>query len=145
MKTDPAIVSAVADIYTWIDSQITASGQACSACGKCCDFDAFDHRLFVTAPELTYFTSAMSPAPVKPMPTGTCPYNTDGKCSVYPHRFAACRIFACKGDPDFQNKLSEQSIEKLKALCQQFAIDYEYVDIKTAFNRLYENHDSFSP
>ena len=144
MKTDQPLIPAVANIYTWIDSQIAASGQACSACGNCCDFDTFDHRLFVTTPELVYFTSAMAPALVKPMPTGTCPYNIEGKCSVYPHRFAACRIFACKGDPDFQSQLSEQSIEKLKTLCKHFAIDYEYVDIKTALNRPCENHD-FSP
>ena len=142
MKTDPPLIAAVANIYKWIDAQITAAGQTCDACGKCCDFDTFDHRLFVTTPELIYFASAMAPAPIKPMPTGTCPYNTQGKCSVYPHRFAACRIFACKGNPDFQSKLSENAIKKLKALCEQHAINYEYKQIKTALNHLCDNTTS---
>ena len=136
MKTEDAIVADVADIYAWIDSRIAGSDNACSACGECCDFDSYDHRLFVTSPELIYFTLQMAPDQIKSLPGGTCPYNIDGKCSVYRRRFAACRIFACKGDADFQNNLSEQAMEKFKSVCEKLAADYQYTDIKTALNRL---------
>ncbi len=135
METESHIVDAVAEIYKWIDSQV-ADFAPCTACGKCCNFDAWDHRLFITAPELLYFTYRMSPEPIKPMPTGLCPYNIDGKCSVHPHRFAACRIFACKEDHELPSRLSEQTIKKLKSICEQSNIPYQYTDIKTALNRL---------
>jgi len=134
METESQIVDAVAEIYEWIDSQV-AGFAPCGACGKCCDFDAWDHRLFITAPELLYFTYRMSPEPIKPMPTDQCPYNIDGKCSVHRHRFAACRIFACTGDVGTQNRLSEAAVAKLKSICEQSNIPYQYVDIETALNR----------
>lgn len=134
MKTDIRIVNAVAGLYKWIDSQV-ADFASCGACGKCCDFDAYDHRLFITTPELLYFINRMSPEPIKQMPSGQCPYQIENKCTAHPHRFAACRIFACKENPDLQSKLSEQTIEKLKSICQQFDTDYRYMDLKTALNQ----------
>jgi hypothetical protein len=56
----------------------------------------------------------------------------NGKCAVYDYRFASCRIFFCKGDTDFQSKLTESAIKKFKSLCEEFAIPYRYVDLPTA-------------
>ncbi len=135
METDRHIVDAVAEVYAFIDSRVAESDPSCNACGKCCDFDSYDHRLFVTTPELVYFASHISPDPIKPMTTGLCPYNIKSVCSVYPHRFAACRIFSCTGDVDAQNRLSEAAVAKLKSICEQFNIPYQYTDLKTALNR----------
>ena len=135
METESHIVDAVAEIYTWIDSQV-ADFVPCKACGKCCDFEAYDHRLFITTPELLFFAHRMSPEPIKPMTTGQCPYNIDKKCTVHPHRFAACRIFSCTGDVDAQNRLSEAAVAKLKSICEQSNIPYQYVDLKAALSRI---------
>lgn len=133
MKTEQ-IVAAVTDLYKWIDSQVEDFA-LCTACGQCCDFDAYDHRLFITTPELIYFTQSMSPEPIKQMPTGQCPYQIDNKCTIHPHRFAACRIFACKQKQAPQAQLSEQTIKKLKSICQKFNIEYRYMDLKSALNQ----------
>lgn len=148
------LLNKVAQIYTWLDDQIASQPEgekgSCRACGKCCDFDKFDHRLFVTTPELMYFKSklenviarsfalslpkgeTMKQSPFLPMQNGVCPYNKNGKCSVYDIRFAGCRIFACQGDSDFQSELSEIVILKFKTLCTEFDLDYRYMDLKTA-------------
>jgi Fe-S-cluster containining protein len=136
METDSHIVGAVAEVYAFIDSRVAETDSACNACGKCCDFDSYDHRLFVTTPELVYFASHISPDPIKPMPTGLCPYNIKGVCSVHPHRFAACRIFSCTGDVDAQNRLSEAAVAKLKSICEQSNIPYQYMDLKAALSRI---------
>ncbi|MDP2932796.1 MAG: hypothetical protein Q8N81_01555 [bacterium] len=34
----------------------------CSACGKCCDFESFGHKLFITSPELLYFRTNIKPS-----------------------------------------------------------------------------------
>ena len=141
------LLEKVAEIYNWLDAQICENDDLagrCDVCGKCCDFDGFDHRLFATPPELMYLTTRRQAANigtenVKPMPTsrplgGKCPYNIDSKCTVYEYRFAACRIFCCRADTDFQSKLSESALKKLKSLCTEFQIPYRYTDLVTALN-----------
>ena len=102
----------VAEIYRWIDKQLCSqsnlAGQ-CDACGRCCDFDAYDHRLYVTPPELEYLVASLDVEKFLSMPTSRCPYNIDGKCSVYEYRFAGCRIFFCKADADFQSRFNESA------------------------------------
>lgn len=137
VRTGPnnQLLKRVAEIYEWLDQQVRNNDDMsghCDGCGKCCDFDAFDHRLFVTPPELMYLTANLGGENVKPMPNGQCPYNIDGKCTVYEYRFIGCRIFSCKGNVDFQSGLSESALKKLKSLCTEFQIAYRYTDLATA-------------
>ena len=136
-SADARLLTKVAEIYNWLDTQICQNPDlagVCNACGRCCDFDVFDHRLFVTTPELLYLAANLGAEKVRPMPAAQCPYNTSGKCSIYEYRFAGCRIFCCKGTPDFQNALSESALRKFKNLCEQFQISYHYIDLPTALN-----------
>jgi Fe-S-cluster containining protein len=136
-KTNSQLLKRVAEIYEWLDLRISESihlAGICGTCGKCCDFESFDHRLFVTTPELIYLAANLAAENVRPMTTSRCPYNIKGKCSVYEHRFSGCRIFFCKGDSDFQNELSESALKKFKSLCTDLQIPYRYTDLATALN-----------
>lgn len=131
------ILKKVAEIYERLDSQIRQSAHLagmCNACGRCCDFADFDHTLFITAPELIYLAAKLGAENIKPMATGRCPYNIDGKCSIYEHRFSGCRIFFCKADKDFQSELSESVLKEFKSLCTEFQIPYRYTDLADALN-----------
>jgi len=136
-RADERLLERVAEIYHWLAEQIrrneVLAGQ-CKSCGDCCDFDAFDHRLFITPPELMYLTANLGCENVRPMPAGRCPYNIDGKCSVYEYRFAGCRIFCCHTEKDFQSELSEAVLEKLKSACEEFQIPYRYTSLAAALN-----------
>ena len=131
------LLEKTAQIYSRLDSEIhnpsSFVGQ-CKACGACCDFARFEHRLFVTTPEMIYLAENLGCKNLKPMPSARCPYNRDGKCLVYAHRFAGCRIFRCSGDSDFQSRLSESVLKKLKVLCDEFRIPYRYTDLASALN-----------
>jgi Fe-S-cluster containining protein len=138
-KTNSQLIKKVAEIYKWLDLQISDNSQfagKCDTCGKCCDFESFDHKLFVTPPELIYLTINLHGENLKPMKAGKCPYQTNDKCTRYDFRFAGCRIFCCKGDADFQSKLSESVIGQFKSLCREFQIPYRYTDLATALNDL---------
>ncbi len=71
-----------------------------------------------------------------------CPYLKNNKCSARDFRFAGCRIFFCKSakgrltaaDKDFQNKLSEKTIDKFKGLCDKLNIPYYYKDLAAILN-----------
>lgn len=137
MKTSNKLIKAMDDFYSWLDRHIIENkkiiGQ-CQACGQCCDFEKYDHRLYLTTPELIYFFEHVPTENRKQMATGTCPYNMDGKCTVYEYRFAGCRIFCCIGDQDFQNNLSETALQKLKTICKEYNIEYQYQNLKAALN-----------
>ena len=125
------------EIYNWLDLQVRNNSELagkCDACGKCCDFSTFDHRLFVTPPELMYLAANLGAENIRPMTTSRCPYNIDGKCTIYEYRFAGCRIFCCKGDADFQNSLSESALRKFKSICDASQIPYRYADLPNVLN-----------
>jgi Fe-S-cluster containining protein len=129
------VIEQVAELYGRIDSQIEQShGRAgrCTACGACCDFPAYDHRLFVAPPELVYLSARLGTDALRKMAGGRCPYQENGRCTVHEHRFAGCRIFCCTGDPDFQGELSEASLRELKTICEQARLPYRYQDLATA-------------
>lgn len=127
----------VGQIYDWLDTEIknnkNLSGD-CISCGKCCDFGKFGHLLFVTTPELVFLREKLGQEKIKTMDKAICPYEKNGKCTIYPLRFAGCRIFFCKGDKDFQGRLSESSVSSFKSLCMEFNISYIYCELKTALN-----------
>ena len=133
--TQSNIVTAVANVYEWIDAQLANRSEMCGACGNCCDFAAYDHRLFITSPEIIYFKEVMA-NDLRRMDDGVCPYRIDNMCSVHGHRFAGCRIFNCKGSSDFQGEICEQALNKLKAICQEFDIEYSYVELSKGLNEL---------
>jgi Fe-S-cluster containining protein len=135
-QTKLQIVEAVQAIYQNLDKQIEASGQSCKACGRCCDFDSFGHRLYITTPELLYFKMKLTEnkIPILPMTDGACPYRKDKKCSIYPWRFSGCRIYNCIGDADLQSQMSEETIALFKTLCLLYRLDYRYMDLNNALN-----------
>lgn len=138
LKTiDKQLIEKVALAYDWLDLQIQNSfkmASRCDACGKCCDFGSYDHRLFVTSPEMMYLVANIGAEKIKPMTTSRCPYNVAGNCSVYKYRFAGCRIFSCKGNSDFQGELSEAVLNKFKSIGTERQIPYRYNDLATALN-----------
>jgi len=126
---DKSGIDRVRNIYREIDEALENSPQLtgrCSACGKCCNFESYDHRLYVTPPELEYLAYHIGRENIKPMTDGICPYNVNGKCTVYEYRFASCRIFCCTGDKDFQRQLTESTLTDLKKLCLKFEMPYSY-------------------
>jgi Fe-S-cluster containining protein len=129
------LLQEVGAIYDRIEArraQEPARAGRCRACGACCDFPAYDHRLYVTPPELAYLAAKLGVRELEPMVTGRCPYQEGARCTVHEYRFAACRIFGCEGDPDFQSELSEAALRRLKALCEESRIPYRYQELAAA-------------
>ncbi len=138
MRQKEEITHKIREIYDWIDEKVGIWPNSCQSCGKCCDFTDFGHKLYVCSPEMTYFAGNVTVLPMK----GTCPYQKNGLCSVYEHRFAGCRIFVCsqkdKETANLSEKqaiLSEKALKKFKNICQNYDLDYFYTDLATALNR----------
>jgi Fe-S-cluster containining protein len=136
LKNSDQLISRVAELYSWLDKQIQVSELEiqgrCNACGDCCDFDSYGHRLYVTPPELVYLAEKTGQENLKPMTGARCPYQVADKCTIRLNRFASCRIFFCKSNAEKQSELSEEMLKKLKALCIEFDLPYRYSELKTA-------------
>jgi hypothetical protein len=138
VSEDREIIAEIDRLYQWIDQTLAnhrAQAGECNACGKCCDFDAYGHRLYVTHAEMLYFSEKIGTDNLKPMPSGACPYRVNHRCSVHEYRFSGCRIYGCQGDAEFQNQLTEQALDKIKAWCDTLGVPYEYSDLRQALNR----------
>ena len=143
MTASETLIAKIDELYRWLDAQVAAmeiTPPGCTACGQCCDFQRYGHRLYVTAVEMFYFAHHCGTAGVRPMPEGHCPYLKDNQCTAYSHRFAGCRIYQCRGDESRQSELSEEALTKLKALGEEFDILYQYMDLATALNQAHSTN-----
>lgn len=129
-----SLVDEVGRLYRDLEADLSAAfgPSACRRCGRCCDFAAFDHRLYVTTPEMIWFISlAGSPGRAD---FGRCPFLAGGECTVHPHRFAGCRIFSCSADKGLQGRFSEGFIAAMKDLCRRFELPYRYLELSEALS-----------
>ena len=124
-------------LYADIDRHLASAQPVCDNCGKCCDFDRYGHRLYVTTLEMLYFWSGLreqqSNAALKSQltaPDGRCPYQQQG-CTARPFRPASCRIFYCRDLPaEFQHNLTEQVMQRLMVMHEEFQAPYYYADLR---------------
>jgi Fe-S-cluster containining protein len=149
----PAVTTAFSNLYQQIDNQVAQRNPLCNASGRCCRFDEFGHRLYMTGLEICIFLAAVNkgsgaqrsgvrPAP-QPLPILThspdrkagvtesrgCPYQIEQLCSVHTLRPMGCRLFFC--DPSsqqWQQDLYEHYHEQIKALHQQWELTYRYME-----------------
>src|SRR5688500_16807280 len=97
----PEVRAAVGRVYAELQSEIDRRRPICEASGRCCRFEAFGHRLYVTTLELAAFIgqldSGRAGGTVDP---GGCPFQAGGLCSVHAIRPFGCRVFFCDSTSD---------------------------------------------
>lgn len=153
---NPARDAALADLYARLDQAVQARGPVCWTSGRCCRFDSFGHRLYVTGLEIAWFLQQLqrqadstpsTPAPqADPQRIGlpvlapasqppdspladACPYQVDRLCSVHSIRPLGCRIFFCQeGTQDWQQELYEQFLNELRAMHEKWKLPYRYIE-----------------
>lgn len=123
-----------------IDQQVSGSGFACRQSGRCCKFESFGHRLYMTGLEIAWFR-ALAGEPLRPATDGSvslpvfdskqdgCPYQVNGGCSVHPLRPFACRVFFCQeGSDAWQTEQYEDFQQKIKRLHEELELPYRYME-----------------
>jgi Fe-S-cluster containining protein len=135
---------ALRDLYRRLDDAVAARGPTCWTSGRCCKFDDFGHRLYVTGLEVAWFLGQVTGRDPRPaaepqdgpirLPQlaehpGACPYQIEGLCSTHEVRPLGCRIFFCQaGTEDWQQELYEDFLAQLQALHDRRGIAYRYMD-----------------
>jgi Fe-S-cluster containining protein len=135
----PEIHQAVARLYEEVGREIDSRRPVCVVSGRCCRFDEFGHRLYVTTLELAAFLHdlrAVSHRPDDSDPTA-CPFQSGHLCTVHLIRPFGCRIFFCDAtSTDWQSRMYEQFHARLKRLHGDLGVSYFYVEWREALRIL---------
>ena len=138
----------VEKVYAQLQVEIDDRKPRCSASGRCCRFDEYGHRLYVTTMELATFMAALnSPSPDNPGAGNTrgCIFQVDGFCSVHTIRPFGCRVFFCDStSDDWQHAQYERFHAELKRLHDLLAVPYRYIEWRAALAELGLGRDAAS-
>jgi len=122
---------AVAAVYADLQRAIDQRKPGCNVSGRCCRFEEFGHRLYVTTIELAAFLAGASLA--GPWDGTGCPYQVDGLCSVHAIRPFGCRIFFCdQTATQWQQEQYERFHKELQRLHSELGVPYFYVEWREA-------------
>jgi Fe-S-cluster containining protein len=137
MLAAPAL-RAVEGVYAELQRRIDARRPVCAVSGRCCRFEEFGHRLYVTTLELALFLSHDGGAGLAQATIATgCPFQVGKLCTVHPRRPFGCRIFFCDPSAEaWQQAQYEQLHAELKRLHESHQIPYFYVEWREALRAL---------
>ena len=125
----------VLELYREVDRAVAEAGPVCVASGRCCRFKEYGHVLFVSNLEADVLL-ADAPPYQPPVSPEFCPFQKDNLCTAREPRPLACRIFFC--DPHYQetgNRLTEESILRLKELAEVNGIEWRYAPLHDFLNQ----------
>ena len=153
---------AVGGVYQAVQGEVDARRPRCDASGRCCNFEEYGHRLYVTTAELATFMHELGGVTAhraeglalsSPSPSATgrhslpvasdvgrgpgCPFQAERLCTVHPIRPFGCRVFFCDPDAgDWQRDAYERHHARLKQLHDRLAVPYYYVEWRWALAAL---------
>jgi hypothetical protein len=122
---------AVENVYVALEDAVQLRKPVCRTSGRCCRFDEFGHRLFVTTMEMAAFVQQRELPAFSP--NGGCPFQIDDLCSVHTIRPFGCRIFFCdETSTQWQQEQYERFHQEFKRLHERLAVPYFYVEWREA-------------
>jgi Fe-S-cluster containining protein len=122
-------------VYEELAAEIARRNPTCWISGKCCKFDEYGHRLYVTGLEIAWMlrqldAEAMARLREADLPGSPgCPFQVKKMCSVQGIKPLGCRIFFCDPSAEsWMNEVYEQFLVKLRQMHAALGLDYRYVE-----------------
>jgi Fe-S-cluster containining protein len=127
--------AAVQNIYLALQDAIDLRKPLCATSGRCCRFDEYGHRLFVTTMEMAAFIADLGTPPIDN--PGGCPFQMNGLCGVRDIRPFGCRVFFCdQTSTGWQEEQFARFHAELKRLHNRFIVPYFYLEWREALRLL---------
>ena len=132
----PQVLQAVSDFYAQVMKEIDSRKPVCLVSGRCCRFDEYGHRLYVTPLELAHFIAHLPDLNAKTqINLGGCPFQSSRLCTVHSIRPFGCRLFFCDAtSTDWQREQYEHFHARLKELHEELDVPYAYVEWREALS-----------
>ena len=155
----PEVGAAVRAVYDDVAREIDERRPACVMSGRCCRFEEYGHRLYVTTLELASFLAGLNrggPGRAWDRPNGAtslsarilqpssspwdgsgCPFQVAKLCGVHAIRPFGCRMYFCDAtSTEWQNDAYERFHARLKRLHERLDVPYFYVEWRAALRAL---------
>jgi len=134
----PEVLSAIDQLYATVQDEIDLRRPLCVISGRCCRFEEYGHRLYVTTMELARFVREAGPVTLPGEWDGTgCPYQRAKLCTVHAIRPFGCRMFFCDStSTEWQNAAYERFHSELKRLHETLQVPYLYVEWREALRQM---------
>lgn len=135
----------VEQIYSDLAAEIEERKPLCVLSGRCCHFEDFGHRLYVTTAELATFLHGFEHHNQSPQLTESiriwngqgCPFQVNKMCGVHSIRPFGCRIYFCdETSTQWQQEAYETFHARLKKLHDELAVSYFYTEWRMALQSL---------
>jgi len=135
---DTAVDEGLRAIWADVEAAIAARSPTCWISGRCCKFETFGHRLYVTGLETAWTlrqleqagdAAAIRLAATSEVSLDGCVFQINGMCSVHAIRPLGCRLFFCQqGTEQWQQDLYEVMLKRLRSLHELHGLAYVYAD-----------------
>lgn len=129
----PALEAALADLealYADLDRELPKHRFTCAASGKCCDFDAYGHRLYVTTLEAEWFFRHAPEQRANQDPRACPAWGPDRLCKARTARMLGCRTYFCGPYPNGRPEdVHAPFHRRVQLLHEKHGIPYQYRDI----------------
>jgi len=140
---DGPVARSLESVYAQIAAQVDTRRPVCRTSGRCCRFEEYGHRLYVTGLEAAYtLLRAAAPArdaggplrlPVLPsggdVGTAGCRFQEGGLCTVHTVRPLGCRVYYCdESAQEWQQGVSEGALREVRAIHERFGVEYRYME-----------------
>ncbi|HXE54292.1 MAG TPA: hypothetical protein VN541_14810 [Tepidisphaeraceae bacterium] len=131
------VIGAVDCLYEKVQHEIDARRPVCVVSGRCCRFEEYGHRLYVTTIELASFLAKLDRVADPSWNGQGCPFQQNKLCTVHAIRPFGCRMFFCDAtSTDWQNKMYEHFHAELKRLHEEHDVPYAYIEWRRALSIL---------
>lgn len=134
------ILAELESLYRHLQDRTIRQSPRCDRSGRCCRFDEYGHRLYVTTIELAEFVRGLAGREVATRGltgAGGCPFQEEGLCSVHDIRPFGCRLFYC--DPTsagWQEETYRELHARIRHLHERFLVPYHYIEWRRALRML---------
>ncbi len=120
------------ELYLELEKEVKARAPMCWSSGKCCHFEAYGHRLYVTGLEIAYVLQQWLVPKITAEgidPKGDCPFHQDNLCGAHQCRPMGCRIFYCQaGTQDWQKVIYEKYHQAVRGIHVKNNVPYRYLE-----------------
>lgn len=155
--SDAHVDSAIRGVHAHIARETAARSPRCDVSGRCCRFEEWGHRLYITGLEAAWFLQQaaaarhdqsnafagvhrahLSATAIDLAMTGdTCPFLNAKRCTVHAIRPMGCRVYFCDATArDWQNDLFEHCHRTIADLHEYESIPYEFGEWRAMLRRM---------
>jgi Fe-S-cluster containining protein len=136
---------AVEAVYRDLAAEVEKRRPVCVISGRCCRFEEYGHRLYVTTLELAAFQHGLAESgrgaalaeSVRAWDGRGCPFQVAKLCGAHAIRPFGCRVFFCdETSTQWQQEAYEAFHGRLKRLHEELAVPYFYVEWRAALGVL---------